>query len=188
MTSPDPNPLADLSEELMLNALRLDLLNRDGREALARLKESGDPLAAEFERTLRVAEGLALEIKDMASGATLRRSQPMRDAMEKALASGLPEDWAQALHMLAQRALDTHSPMYFAGGVLDAFCSGPFPIPPQAYARLVEPLRMERSLGAPGYDWEWGDEPDHIRAKRCWDRAELSAMPFLKPPPPFFSR
>lgn len=166
-----PDHLNEASEELMLKALRLELLNRDAVATLRRLRETNDPLADDFEKTLRISEGLAMEVRDMASGATLRRARPMQEAVDRALASGSLSDWREAMGLLAQRALSAQNPLYFAGALLDSLDSDGSLIPIQAYAPLVEPIEAERSLGGSGYDWRWGNEADQLRAKRCWDRA-----------------
>lgn len=175
--APFPKILSEASDELMLKILRLELLNRDAKAALSRLREEGDPLADELEKTLRISEGLANEVRDMASGATLRRARPMQEAVDRALASGKEEDWREAMGLLAQRALSAQSPLYFAGALLDSLDSRGSVIPPRAFESLVEPLRSERSLGAPGYEWSWGAEADQLRARRCWERAEALCPP-----------
>lgn len=186
--APIPEPTSEAGDELMLKALRLELLNRDARSALLRLRSAGDPLAEQLEKTLRVSEGLSLELRDMASGATLRRARPMQEAVERALASGSTMDWSAAMGLLAQRALSAQSPLYFAGALLDSLDESGSLIPKGAYAELTGPLETERSLGGPGYDWSWGAEADQLRAKRCWERALAASAkppPAIPAPPPF---
>lgn len=183
--APFPEILSEVNDELMLKILRLELLNRDAKAALGRLREAGDPLADELEKTLRVSEGLAIEVRDMASGATLRRARPMQEATDRALASGSEADWSEAMALLAQRALSAQHPLYFAGALLDSLDADGALIPPAAYASLVDPIRAERSLGGSGYEWEWGAEADQLRSKRCWERAEAfsPAQPAAAAPP-----
>lgn len=165
----DPPRAMEESEKLMLNALRLEMLSREAQRTLERLRESNDPMAEAFEKTLKISANLAQEIKQMASGETLRRSRPMREALQRACASGALADWEEGLEALAHKALESSCPRYVAAAILDAvWDSAP---PGAALARLIGSIEQERSLGAPGYQWEWGDQPDQIAAKARWETA-----------------
>lgn len=162
--------LSSASYELLaLKSLRLDVMNREARNRLDSLKANNSPMAPEFERTLEISEDLATEIEQLMQGQKIQSGTMMREVIQKACETGEPKDWSYAMKILAHRALESHSPAFFAGAVLDSLTT--FKIPDQAFSQLIPPLFLEMKLKTPGYDWTWGEELDQLQAKHHWQSA-----------------
>lgn len=111
---------------------------------------------------------MAMQAKDLSSGARVQRERPMAAAVAAAKASGSEEDWALALGELAEAALEDRRPMWSAAGFLAALGVAPEALSPAAIAALARPILAERALGAQGYAWDWPAGSEERRA--MWGR------------------
>lgn len=119
---------------------------------------SGVSLEGDARRKLgamgRVFETQRMWALDIASGASERRKRPLVEAMAAAWSGG-DEQWVAAMECLAQCALDEARPAWYAGAMLSHLGVDPGLLPARAAWALAGPIAAERSLGAPGYHWDW---------------------------------
>lgn len=146
--------------EVLSGALGMILVQIDGTHPEVRAK---------LLELRRAFDEHAMRARDVASGASARRTMPMAQAWRKARQDG-GASWSSAFAELAQAALGEARPAWYAASALAALAPDWSQVDASAARALVVPIERERSLGAPGYVWEWLST-DSILVREAWSLA-----------------
>lgn len=153
-----------MAEELAQGAGRMGRSLAKVIEALAGLPGQ-DVVRKKLAEMSREFETQRMRAMDIASGADDRRRRPMVDALAAALAGG-EEEWVEAMARLAQCALEEDRPAWYAGAMLSSLRVDPGDLSARAAKALAGPIGIERSLGTPGYRWDWVE--GHPEGQAAW--------------------
>ena len=136
---------------------------------LGQIEGANPEIRTKFLELKRAFDEHAMRARDVASGASACRARPMARAWNKARQEG-GASWSLAFAELAQAALGETRPAWYAASALAALAPDWSQVDASAARELVVPIERERSLGAPGYAWEWL-ETDSPSIRKAWVRA-----------------